>query len=180
MERSNIVFIAKSLDGYIAGPKGELDWLEAVPNPEHQDMGFSDFMARVDALVMGRNTFETVCSFDCDWPYTKPVFVLSSTLNEIPKDYSDKAVLVCGDLSEVISQIHGKGFKHLYIDGGATIQSFLKADLIDELIISTIPVLLGGGTPLFGELPQMMEFEHVRSEVFLNAITQDTYRRKRK
>ncbi len=179
MKTSNIVFIAKSLDGFIAGPNGELDWLELVPNPEHHDMGYTALMERVDALVMGRTTFETVCAFDCDWPYSKPVFVLSTTLKEVGDEYKDKVELVNGDLKEVLEQIHRKGFKQLYIDGGTTIQSFLKEDLIDELILSTIPVLLGGGSPLFGELQGYMQFEHLKSEVFLNAITQDSYRRKR-
>jgi dihydrofolate reductase len=179
MKTSNIVFIAKSLDGYIAGPNGELDWLETIPNPDHLDMGFMPLIERIDALVMGRTTFETVCSFGGPWPYSKPVFVLRTTLKDVPEEFKDKAEIVNGSLSDVLEQIYSKGFHTLYIDGGTTIQSFLKEDLIDELILTTIPILIGGGTPLFGNLPQAMEFQHVKSEVFLNAITQDTYRRKR-
>ena len=80
---SNIVFIATSLDGYIADKDGELDWLQSIPNPENLDMGWVDFIERIDAVVMGRNTFDMVCSFDCDWPYSKPVFVLSNSLQSM-------------------------------------------------------------------------------------------------
>ena len=79
---SNIVFIATSLDGYIADKNGGLGWLQSTPNPENLDMGWVDLIDRFDALVMGRKTFEKVCSFDCDWPYSKPVFVLSNSMNQ--------------------------------------------------------------------------------------------------
>ena len=176
---SNKVFIARSLDGYIADKNGGLDWLNAVPNPEHLDLGYEKFIQSVDAIVMGRTTFETVCSFDMDWPYTLPVFVLSNKLDSVPADLKNKVVLVSGPLSEILDQIHKKGYTRLYIDGGVTVQNFLKEDLIDELIITTIPILLGGGIPLFGELPKAMEFEHVESVLFLDALVQDSYRRKR-
>jgi len=175
----NTVFIARSLDGYIAGKNGELDWLHAIPNPENIDMGFVKLMERVDAIVMGRTTFETVCGFEGEWPYNKPVFVLSTTLKTIPEKYKEKAELVKGTIPEILDSINKKGYKNLYIDGGTTIQSFLKEDLIDELIITTIPILLGGGFPLFRELPKQLAFEHVSSEVFLSQVVQDSYRRKK-
>lgn len=179
MEYKNYIFIAKSLDGYIADKNGGLGWLEMVPNPEQKDLGFVKFLTKVDAIIMGRTTFEVVCGFGGDWPYDKPVFVLSSTLKSVPEKFQDKAEVVNGSLTEVLESIHKKGYSQLYIEGGATIQSFLKEDLIDEMIISTIPILLGGGIPLFGDLPHEMEFEHVVSKVFLSAITQDTYKRRR-
>jgi dihydrofolate reductase len=176
---SNIVFIAASLDGYIADKDGGVDWLHSIPNPENLDMGFVDLIDRIDALVMGRKTFEKVCSFDCDWPYSKPVFVLSNSMKSIPEGYKGKAETVKGSLSEILESIHQKGYIHLYIDGGVTVQSFLKEDLIDEMIITVIPILLGDGIQLFGELPKPMEFEYVKTEVFLNAIVQNHYRRKK-
>ena len=176
---SNIVFIATSLDGYIADKNGGLDWLQSIPNPQNLDMGWSDLIDRIDALVMGRKTFEKVCSFDCDWPYNKPVFVLSNSMKSIPKEYEGKAEPIKGSLSDVIKAIHQKGYKDLYIDGGVTIQNFLKEDMIDEMIISVIPTLLGGGIPLFGQLPEPMDVAHVKTEVFLNAIVQSHYRRKK-
>ena len=179
MESRNMVFIARSLDGYIADKNGGLDWLNTTPNPDHLDMGYENFIKGVDAIVMGRTTFDTVCSFDIQWPYKIPVFVLSSSLGSLPEEYNDKAEIVKGPLSEVLDLIHKKGYPRLYIDGGVTVQNFLKEDLIDELIITTIPILLGGGAPLFGELPKEMEFEHVESVLYLNALVQDSYVRKR-
>lgn len=177
MEKKNSVFIARSLDGYIADKNGGLDWLNSIPNPDNIDMGYGEFISQIDAIVMGRKTFETVCSFDSDWPYTKPVFVLSRTLASIPEEYKDKAALIEGSLSGIVEQLNQKGFNRLYIDGGTTILGFLKEDLIDELIITTIPTLLGGGIPLFSELPKALSFEHVDSQVYLNELVQDHYRR---
>ncbi|MFH2031363.1 MAG: dihydrofolate reductase family protein [Bacteroidota bacterium] len=174
-----MVFIATSLDGYIANKNGGLDWLHSIPNPNHIDMGYESFIKHIDALVMGRTTFETVCNFDIDWPYSKPVFVLSRTLEAIPEKYEDKAELVKDSLTNILKEINQRGYSRLYIDGGATIQSFLKEDLIDELIITTIPILLGGGALLFSELPEELEFKHVESKVFLDEIVQNHYQRKR-
>jgi dihydrofolate reductase len=176
---SNIVFIAASLDGYISDRDDGLDWLQSVPNPDSLDFGWADFMDRVDALVMGRKTFEKVCSFDCPWPYSKPVFVLSNSLSSLPEGYAGKAELISGPLSDVLATIHGEGHRDLYIDGGATVQNFLREDLIDEMIITVLPILLGGGAPLFGELAEPMDFEHVKTEVLLDAMVQTHYRRSR-
>ena len=142
-------------------------------------MGYYAFMDRIDALVMGRTTFETVLGFDVEWPYDKPVFVLSNTMNEIPGSHTGKAHLVKGKLNKILEQIHQQGFLRLYIDGGATIQGFLKEALIDEMIITTIPVLLGGGAPLFAELPNEQEFELIGSKVFAGQLVQDHYERSR-
>lgn len=179
MEYKNIVFIGHSIDGRISDRNGGLDWLQSVPNPDNIDMGYGKLMDEVDALVMGRTTFEVVCSFDMEWPYTKPVFVLSRTMESVPEPYSNKAALLKGSLDEVLAQIHEKGHKRLYIDGGGTIQGFLKEDLIDEMVLTTIPVLLGGGAPLFADLPKELKFELVESTVYLDAIVQNRYRRKR-
>ena len=172
MCNQNIVFIARSLDGYIADQNGGLDWLQSVPNPENLDLGYENFIKRVDAIVMGRTTFEMVCSFDCEWPYKIPVFVLSNTLDSLPEEYIDKAEIVKGSPSDIVKQIHKKEYTQLYIDGGVTVQNFLKEDLIDELIITTIPILLGGGIPLFKELPNAMEFEHVESKIYMDAVVE--------
>ena len=175
MKNRNIVFIAKSLDGYIAGKKGELDWLNTVPNPENVEMGFTDLMNRIDGIIMGRNTFETVCNMGGDWLYSKPVFVLSSTLNSIPERFKDKAEIVKGTPWEIVELLHNKGFHQLYIDGGLTIQSFLRSGLIHEMVITTIPVLLGEGIPLFGELPHSISLNHLKTIVFLNQLVQSHY-----
>ena len=178
MKKKNNVFIATSLDGYIADKNGGIDWLHAIPNPDNIDMGYNDFISQIDALVMGRNTFETVCSFDIPWPYEKQVFVLSNSLKSIPNSYRDKVELVKGSLKEVLNSINNKGFTNLYIDGGKTIQSFLKEELIDEMTLTIIPVLLGDGIPLFSTLDSKQEFECVDSKIYLNKIAQNHFIKK--
>jgi dihydrofolate reductase len=173
----NKVFIGSSVDGFIADKEGKLDWLHSIPNPENIDMGYASFMEGIDALVMGRKSFETVSGF-IPWPYEKPVFVLSNQLESLPDGFTDKAFLLKGTLKEVLSKIHAKGYFNLYIDGGQTIRSFLSADLIDEMIITQIPYLLGGGTPLFTELPRRLEFQCVESKIFLNSVVQNRFKRK--
>ncbi|MCL3781287.1 dihydrofolate reductase [Prolixibacteraceae bacterium JC049] len=179
MDKKNKVFIATSLDGYIADKNGSIEWLNSIPNPDNLDMGYSDFVAQIDAIVMGRTTFETVCSFGIDWPYTKPVFILSNTLTELPKQYEGKAFLINGTLTDILEQIHKKEYGQLYIDGGVTIQNFLKEDLIDSITITTIPLLLGGGSSLFGEHQNILEFECTETKQFSNNIVQNTFLRKR-
>jgi len=176
---SNIVYIATSLDGYIADKNGSVDWLHATPNPDGSDLGYSNFIERIDALVMGRNTLDMVLNFDCDWPYTRPVFVLSNTMTRVPEGYEDKIFLVKGSLVTVVASLNEQGYNNLYIDGGITIQNFLKEDLIDEMIITTIPVLLGGGSPLFGELVTPLSFELTDSETLINQLVQSHFTRVR-
>lgn len=142
-------------------------------------MGYGEFADRVDALLMGRNTFETVCGFDMEWPYQKPVFVLSNSLEKIPEKFSGKAQLIKGALEEVLQEIHNQGYQKLYIDGGTTIQNFLKEDLIDEMIITTIPILLGGGIPLFSALPKRLNFKCINSKIYLGSVVQNHFVRKR-
>ena len=179
MEKKNKVFIATSLDGFIADKNGDIEWLHSIPNPDGSDMGYGAFFSQIDALVMGRTTFETVCGFDMDWPYEKPVFVLSNTLTNVPDEYKGKAEIVNGTLIEILTKIYSKGCYQLYIDGGKTIQSVLKEDLIDEMTITIIPYLLGGGTPLFTETPKRLAFECVESKIYLDKVVQNYFVRKR-
>ncbi len=179
MEKKNKVFIATSLDGFIADKNGGIDWLHSIPNPDNIDMGYGEFTSQIDALVMGRNTYETICGFDIDWPYQKPVFVLSNSLTNVPEKLKEKVILIKGSLKEVIKQIHENGFYRLYIDGGKTIQSFLKEDLIDEMTITIIPWILGSGIPLFNDLPKRLDFECVNSKIYLEKIVQNYFVRKK-
>ncbi|MEC3908337.1 dihydrofolate reductase family protein [Tamlana sp. 2201CG12-4] len=179
MKPKNIVFLGKSIDNYIAGKNGELDWLDMIPNPDQLDMGYNNLMNEVEAIVMGRTSFETVLGFDMEWPYKKQVFVLSRSLKTVPKNLEDKVTLIQGDENKVLDTIHKKGFNNLYIDGGKVVQNFLKQDLIDELCLTTIPIVLGDGIPLFDVLPKSLEFEHIKTEVFYNQIVQSCYKRKR-
>ena len=175
----NIIFLGKSIDNYIAGKNGELDWLEMVSNPDQLDMGYNDLMNDIDAIIMGRTTFETVLSFDIEWPYKKPVFVLSHSIKEIPAKLKNIVFLISGEETNVLKAIHKKGFYNLYIDGGKVVQNFLKQDLIDELRLTTIPIILGDGVPLFDILPKSLEFTHVKTEVFYHQIVQSYYKRAR-
>ena len=179
MTNRNSVFIATSIDGCIADKNGGIDWLHSTPNPENSDMGYNQFMEQIDAIIMGRNTFDIVCGFDIDWPYTIPVFVLSNSMKEIQTEYKGRVFIVNGSLHDVLKQIHKQGCHNLYIDGGSTIQSFLNEDLIDELIITTIPIVLSGGIPLFSNLKQSFNFELKSSEVYINQLVQSHFVRKR-
>lgn len=178
MKFKNKVFIATSLDGYIADKDGGIDWLDTFPEINNIDSGYHAFIADIDAMLMGRATFEKVLSFNVPWPYEIPVYVLSNSLKDIPPDYKDKVVIVNGKLEDVLEQIHQNGHYKLYIDGGKTIQSFLGENLIDEMIITVIPILLGSGIPLFGDLPTPVIFECRSSKIFLDKIVQNHFVRK--
>jgi dihydrofolate reductase len=176
---ANIVYIATSLDGYISAPNGDLGWLSSVPNPTEDDLGWSKFMDRVDAIVMGRVTFETVVGFGLGWHYPIPGIVLSSTLKSAPELFGEHIQFANGSPKDIVQIASEQGFENLYIDGGRTIQGFLRDDLIDELIITEIPILLGGGNRLFGTLDNKLMFEHLETEVMLGQLVKKHYRRKR-
>ena len=159
-----MVYIATSLDGYIARTNGDISWLDEIPNPENSDFGYSEFVRNIDAIIMGRNTFEKVLEFD-DWPYEQLVFVLSNTLKKVPEYLIDRVEIINGDLKTILEDLEKRDFKNLYVDGGKTIQSFLKEDLIDEMIITTVPILLGDGIPLFGHLDRDLKFKCVKVEL---------------
>jgi dihydrofolate reductase len=135
-------------------------------------------MGRIDAMVIGRGTFETVLAFPA-WPYTKPVFVLSNSIKEVPGKLKKKATILAMKPGEVLAHLSSKGFSNLYIDGGNVIQSFLKEDLIDELIISRVPVLIGSGIPLFGFLEKDLVFSHLQTKLRSNGLVSSYYERKR-
>lgn len=175
---TNYVYIATSLDGFIAASDGSLDWLEEIPNPEKGNYGFVEFMSGIDALVMGRKTFEKVLTFG-RWPYNKPVYVLSKTGVNIPKELVGKAEVVNGTPKMVVDQLSELGHQHLYIDGGITIQNFLEEDMIDEMIITKISILLGGGIPLFGKLSKRLQFNHTKTEVHHDMMVTSHYTRKK-
>ncbi len=176
---SNIVYIGTSLDGYISSPDGSLEWLNSVPNPEGSDLGFSKFMERVDAIVMGRLTFETVVGVGRGWHYPKPGIILSSTLSSVPEEFADHVLLANGSPSAIVQLAHQQGYRNLYIDGGNTIQNFLREDLIDELIVTELPILLGGGDRLFGTIEQQLMFELVSTEILLGQMVKKHHRRRR-
>ncbi|MGD9381418.1 MAG: dihydrofolate reductase family protein [Candidatus Thorarchaeota archaeon] len=175
---ANYVYIATSLDGFIATSNGGLDWLDEIPNPEESDFGYAEFMSGIDAIVMGRKTFEKVLTFDF-WPYDKPVYVPSSSKVDVPKKLEDKVKTVTGNPKELVDQLKEFGHQNLYVDGGITIQGFLEEDLIDEMIITRVPVLLGNGIPLFGKLTRKLYFSHKRTEVLNEVLVKSHYTRGR-
>jgi dihydrofolate reductase len=166
------VFIATSLDGFIARQDGALDWLPADGGEPH---GYDEFIAAVDAIVIGRKTFETVLTFDT-WPYgTKPVVVLSTRPSALRSPDCAVCDMMAGEPREVVARLGARGFEHLYVDGGITIQGFLEAGLIQRLIITRIPVLLGRGIPLFGPLSRDVRLEHVGTRSYPSGMVQTEY-----
>jgi len=166
------VFIGASVDGFIARVNGDLDWLPTGGGEPH---GYDEFIASVDAIVIGRKTFETVLAFDA-WPYgDKRVVVLSSR----PVDFSSVVGGVVeqmgGTPAEIVAQLAATGAHHLYIDGGITIQRFLRDGLIQRVIITRVPVLIGDGIPLFGSLPHDVRLRHVATRSFPSGLVQTEY-----
>lgn len=154
------VYIAMSIDGYIARKDGSIDWLERG-HVGDEDYGFKKFFSQIDTLILGKNTYETVSAFD-KWPYSdKKVIVLSNTLKEVRKE----AELFCGSLTRLIPLLDSKGVKHVWVDGGITVSKFLEAGLVDHLTISIIPVILGSGIPLFSimNIEQVCHFVSTQS-----------------
>jgi len=169
------VFIATSIDGFIAKKNNDIDWLVKFPPPtgenEDKDCGFSKFFADVDLLVMGRHTYEVVAQFDA-WPYEgRRVVVLSSTLTSV----CSQAELYSGDIATLVTNLHAQGVKHIYVDGGLTISQFLRAGLIDQMIISIIPVVLGEGVPLFSGIGKDTWCRLVSSQVYSIGLAQMKY-----
>lgn len=158
---------------------GGLDFLDTVPNPDDLDLGYFSFMNGVDAVLVGRITFDSLLSFDLPWHYSKPVFVLSSIMEEVPGNLQGKVEIVSGRLQDVVQELQQRGLSDLYIDGGRLIQGFLAKDMIDELTVTQIPILIGGGTHLYSTLPTHLDFRLVKSEILLQDIVQSHYRRVR-
>ena len=165
------VFVGVSVDGFIARANGALDWLPAGGGEEH---GYAAFMASVDCLVIGRNTYDTVLGFDA-WPYgDKPVFVL--TTRPLPPAPAGAVVeRMAGEPENIIARLAARGFQHAYVDGGITIQSFLRAGQIQRLIVTRVPVLIGTGIPLFGDVPQDIPLGHVRTRQYATGLVQSEY-----
>ncbi|WP_421557724.1 dihydrofolate reductase family protein [Pseudomonas canadensis] len=171
------VFIAASVDGFIARPDGDIEWLHqpAYETAELKGVTYENFIATVDALVMGRKTLEKVLSFP-EWPYEgTPVIVLSYQQLQIPAHLEGKVEVMAGDVTSLVATLAERGMKHLYIDGGQTIQAFLEAGLVNELIITRIPVLLGQGIPLFSQIGRELELRHIGTHESDNGFVQSRY-----
>ena len=173
-----IVYIGTSLDGFIARANGNFDWLTQFADNDAIH-AYEEFMNRIDAIVIGRGTFEKILTLP-SWPYTKKTFVLSTSLKQLPGSLKGKATLLSMKPKEMLSHLSDIGFSSIYLDGGKVIQGFLKEDLIDDLIISTVPVLIGNGTSLFGFLSADLQFKHIKTEVQSNGLVRSYYKREDK
>lgn len=171
------VFIATSLDGYISRDDGSIDWLEKANKliPPGEDCGYAEFMADVDVLVMGRNSFEMVLGFDTWFYGTTPVVVLSSRPLVVPDHLAEWVTTSSEQPQALLSRLEKTGTRHAYIDGGVTIQRFLAADAIDRIIVTTIPVLLGSGRRLFGAMDRDVELRHLSTKSYDFGFVQSTW-----
>ena len=164
------VFVGASLDGFIARANGAFDFLPDDPEPH----GFEEFYASVDALVMGRKTYETALGFG-SWPYgTKPVFALSH--RPLPPTPAGAVVEhLSGTPQEIVGQLEARGIRHIYVDGGRTVQEFLRAGLIDRITVTRVPVLIGSGISIFGDLARDIRLKHVATRTYPSGLVQSEY-----
>ena len=166
------VFVGVSVDGFMARPDHDLDWLPEGGGEPH---GYEEFMAGVDALVIGRKTFKKVLTFD-PWPYgSKRVVVLSGQPLKLPSAIGRVVEQMAGSPAEIVARLAASGAANLYVDGGITIQRFLRAGLVDRLIITRVPVLIGEGIPLFSTLPHDVRLHHVATRSFPSGLVQSEY-----
>jgi dihydrofolate reductase len=165
------VFVGTSLDGFIARADGALDFLPPGGGEPH---GYDEFMATVDALVIGRHTYDTVLAFD-EWPYPGKRVVVLSSRSLVAPPAGAVVERMSGDPADIVSQLAARGIDHIYVDGGITIQRFLRAGLIQRLVITRVPVLIGSGIPLFGALDRDIALEHVATRHYASGLVQSEY-----
>ena len=170
------VFIATSLDGFIARPDGDIDWL-LRRDDQAEDHGYSDFIADKDVIVMGRGTYEKVLTFDT-WFYDRPVVVLSEQLVDSPVPEALKGKLRFSNQAprDLMEELARQGMRRVYVDGGQLVQSFLRDGLVADMVITTVPVLIGSGRPLFGGLQRDVDLKLLSSRCFPSGLVQSTYR----
>lgn len=177
MKARTSVFIATSLDGYISRPDGSIDWLNDANAtvPSGEDCGYAQFMSSIDTIVMGRNTFEQVLTFD-PWPFDgKKLVVMSSRPVAIPAHLAATVSATSETPAALVARLTAMGCSHLYIDGGKTIQGFPAANRVDDITVTTIPVLIGTGRPLFGALPKDRKLKLLSSMSYPFGFVQNTY-----
>ncbi|NVE00098.1 dihydrofolate reductase family protein [Massilia sp. BJB1822] len=170
------IFIATSLDGFIARPDGNIDWLLQRDDP-NEDHGYASFIADKDMIVMGRGCYEKVLSFGA-WPYELPVLVLSEQLADAPVPAALLGKVRFSRLApkDAIAMLAGENVRRIYVDGGQLVQSFLRDGLVSDMVVTTVPVLIGSGRPLFGALAQDIDLKLVSSRSFPSGLVQSTYR----
>ncbi|WP_343730016.1 dihydrofolate reductase family protein [Duganella sp.] len=169
------VFIATSLDGYIARHDGDIGWLLQRDDPA-EEHGYNDFIAGKDLIVMGRGCYQKVLTFD-RWHYALPVLVLSRQLagTAVPPALQGKVRFADLTPRQAMAELAQQGVRRIYLDGGQLVQSFLREGLVTDMVITTVPVLIGGGRPLFGALPNDIDLKLVSSRAFPSGLVQSTY-----
>jgi len=165
------VFVGTSLDGFIARANGAFDFLPPDGGEPH---GYEEFWATVDGMVIGRNTYETALSFP-GWPYGKKPVIVLSTRPIAPAPAKAVVEQMSGDPADIVAQLAARGMRHLYVDGGVTVQRFLRAGQIQRLIITRVPVLIGSGIPLFGPLERDIVLTHLRTQQYQSGLVQSEY-----
>jgi dihydrofolate reductase len=166
------VFVGTSVDGFIARRNGDFDFLPADGGEPH---GYDEFMATVDALVIGRNTFEKVLTFPI-WPYGKKrVVILSSRPVDLSEVRGGVVEQMSGEPAEIVAKLASTGADHLYVDGGITIQRFLRAGLVHRLTVTQVPVLVGDGIPLFGPLLRDVRLKHIATHQYPSGLVKSEY-----
>ena len=168
------VFVGVSVDGFLARGDGALDFLDAGGDEPH---GYDEFITTVDTIVIGRKTFEIVLGFGA-WPYgDRPVVVLSSRAVDLTVAASrgGRVEQMGGPPPDIAATLSGRGAQHVYLDGGITIQGFLRAGLVNRLVVTRVPVLIGSGIPLFGALLQDVPLRHVATKAFRTGLVQSEY-----
>ncbi|NUN06523.1 MAG: dihydrofolate reductase [Bdellovibrio sp.] len=170
------VFIATSLDGFIARPDGDIAWLLKRDDPS-EDHGYNSFMANIDGIIMGRGTYEKVAAME-QWYYEKPVIVLSKTLRQqdLPARLADKVRIMNLTPREIMKLLEEQSWKHVYVDGEQVIQSFLRENLIDDLVITQVPVLIGQGLSLFGSINEDISLKLLKTTPFPSGLLQTHYK----
>jgi dihydrofolate reductase len=166
------VFVGTSLDGFIARRNGSFDFLPEGGGEPH---GYDEFMASVDTLLIGRNTFEVVLGFG-EWPYGKKrVVVLSNRPVDLSQVRGGVVEQMSGAPTEIATKLAATGAQHVYVDGGITVQRFLAAGLIQSFVITRVPVLIGDGIPLFGSLPHDVKLRHVETRQYKSGLVRSEY-----
>ena len=173
--RPIILYVAASIDGYIARPDGAVDWLEEMPNPDNSDFGYYDFYARVDTLIMGRKTYEEVLGFGVEWPYSgKEVHIVTtnSNLNIATPD----TFILSGDVIKKLDELRKANGNSIWLVGGASLlKTCLDAELVDELIIQIIPIVLGEGIALFPSGVPEKWFQLKEAQTYDNGVVSLTW-----
>jgi dihydrofolate reductase len=165
------VFVGTSVDGFIARRSGDFDFLPEGGGEPH---GYDEFMASVDVLVIGRNTFEKVLSFE-QWPYGDKRVVVLSSRAIAPNIRGAVIEQMSGSPAEIVDRLAASGAAHAYIDGGITVQRFIRARLVQRLIITRVPVLIGEGIPLFGALPHDVQLRHIQTKTYPSGLVKSEY-----